>query len=235
MSDFLLIHGSCHGAWCWRDVVPALAAHGHGVRAIDLPGHGDDRTPAADITLDACRDAILAAATPETILVGHSWGGIPIGVAAEAAPVKALVFLCAYVPQNGQSMSDVRKAAPSQPILPAVVRGGDGLTYTVDPGKGADLFYGDCPEAARAYALPRLCPQAIAPQVAPAALGPRYDATPKRYIRCANDRTIPPEYQSTMTAGWPAEHVHHMATGHSPFFAAPQALADLLHTLSQEF
>lgn len=234
MSEFLLIHGSCHGAWCWRDVIPALSALGHSVRAIDLPGHGDDTTPAAEITLDACRDAICAAATPQTILVGHSWGGIPIGVAAEAAPVKALVFLCAYVPQNSLSMSDLRKAAPRQPILSAVVKGEDGLTYTVDAEKGADLFYGDCPEEARAYALPRLCPQAIAPQVTPATLGDRYAATPKRYIRCANDQTIPPEYQLTMTADWPAEHVHHMQTGHSPFFAAPQALADLLHALAQE-
>ena len=41
MADFLLIHGSGHGAWAWRDVLPRLRALGHEARAIDLPGHGD--------------------------------------------------------------------------------------------------------------------------------------------------------------------------------------------------
>ena len=31
MAEYLLIHGSCHGAWCWRDVIPALEALGHAV------------------------------------------------------------------------------------------------------------------------------------------------------------------------------------------------------------
>ena len=39
MARFLLIHGSCHGAWCWRDLLPELAARGHEARAIDLPFH----------------------------------------------------------------------------------------------------------------------------------------------------------------------------------------------------
>jgi len=216
-------------------VIPALEALGHEARAIDLPGHGEDKTPADQITLDACRAAICAAAGPQTILVGHSWGGVPIGVAAEAMDLRGLVFLCAYVPRDGLSMSDLRKGAPRQPILSAVIKGEDGLTYTVDPEQGAALFYNDCAPEAVAYALPRLCPQAIAPQVTPSALGARYAATPKRYIRCANDQTIPPEYQLEMTADWPAEHVHHMQTGHSPFLAAPGQLAALLSRIAGEF
>ena len=92
--------------------IPALEALGHEARAIDLPGHGEDKTPADQITLDACRAAICAAAGPQTILVGHSWGGVPIGVAAEAMDLRGLVFLCAYVPRDGLSMSDLRKALP---------------------------------------------------------------------------------------------------------------------------
>ena len=36
MAAFLLVHGSCHGAWCWRDVIPALDGLGHSARAVDL-------------------------------------------------------------------------------------------------------------------------------------------------------------------------------------------------------
>ena len=37
MARFLLIHGSCHGAWCWRDLLGELANLGHDAHAIDLP------------------------------------------------------------------------------------------------------------------------------------------------------------------------------------------------------
>ncbi|WP_238379741.1 alpha/beta fold hydrolase [Celeribacter ethanolicus] len=56
----LLIHGSAHGAWCWRDLLAELHARGLKARALDLPSHGADRTPYDEIGLDSYRDAILA-------------------------------------------------------------------------------------------------------------------------------------------------------------------------------
>ncbi|MEZ5867275.1 MAG: alpha/beta fold hydrolase [Defluviimonas denitrificans] len=85
MAEFLLIHGSCHGAWCWRDLIPALAALGHTARAIDLPAHGADTTPATEATLDLYADRILAAIDGPVTLVGHSAAGYPITLAAERA------------------------------------------------------------------------------------------------------------------------------------------------------
>src|SRR5688572_19586009 len=100
MASFLLIHGSCHGAWCWRDLLPELAARGHHARAIDLPGHGQDRTPVAQITLDSYVGAVLAAIDTPPILVGHSLGGITLTATAERAPerITRLVYLCAWLP-----------------------------------------------------------------------------------------------------------------------------------------
>ena len=112
MASFLLIHGASHGAWCWRDLIPELAALGHEARAIDLPGHGDDPTPRETVTLDSYREAILAELRAGDILVGHSMGGYPITAAAEAEPdrVRALVYLCAYIPAPGRSLASLRKA-----------------------------------------------------------------------------------------------------------------------------
>ena len=45
MSQFLLVHGAFHGAWCWRKTVAELERRGHRAKAIDLPGQGEDRTP----------------------------------------------------------------------------------------------------------------------------------------------------------------------------------------------
>jgi pimeloyl-ACP methyl ester carboxylesterase len=105
MWTYVLIHGAWHGGWCWRKVVPLLEAKGHRALAPDLPGHGNDGTPAASVTLKSYADRIceIARAEPEqVILVGHSMGGIAITQAAENCPKKigALVYLCAFLPRN---------------------------------------------------------------------------------------------------------------------------------------
>ncbi|SDW56932.1 alpha/beta fold hydrolase [Roseicitreum antarcticum] len=233
MAEFLLIHGSCHGAWCWRDVLPHLHALGHGARAIDLPAHGADTTPLEDVTLDLYARAIVAAmetAPAPVVLVGHSMAGYPISAAAELAPalIQKLVYLCAYVPVSGHSLVQMRQAAPAQPLLEAIRKTPDGLAFTIDPAQAEAKFYHDCPPEAVAYAIARLGPQPILPQATPLRLGAAYASVPRHYIRCTDDRTIPPEYQVTMTRDWPQEDVSALDTSHSPFFTAPQALADRL-------
>lgn len=227
MADVLLIHGSCHGAWCWRDLVPALAALGHTARAIDLPGHGADRTPAAEVTLERYARAILDAIDTPVTLVGHSMAGFPITLAAQMAPEKVarLVYLCAYVPVAGMSLADMRRAGPSQPLLEAIEMAPDRLTFGIRPDMAEAKFYHDCPPGTLDFALANLCPQPVAPQATPIAALDRWAGVEKHYILCEEDRTIPPAYQATMSAGFPPGHVTRMATSHSPFFADPAGLA----------
>jgi len=239
MADFLLVHGSCHGAWCWRDLIPALTARGHTARAIDLPGHGpghgQDTTPYAEVTLEGYANAILAAIDTPVMLVGHSMAGFPISLTAEMAPhkVERLIYLCAYAAQDGRTLAEMRAEAPRQPMADAAIRTDDGLAFHVDLAKAPGLFYNDCPPDAVDYALPRLCLQAMAPQTTAIRLGAAYASVKRSYIRCDDDRTIPPEYQRTMTADWPEADVYAMPTGHSPFFADPDGLADLLTRIAK--
>lgn len=230
MSDFLLIHGSCHGAWCWRDVIPALQALGHTARAIDLPSHGADKTPLADVTLENCGQAVRDAISGPTVLVGHSWGGYPITAAAELDPthITRLVYLCAYTPWDGMSLADMRRQADRQPVLGAVEKSEDGISYTVKPDQQRALFYHDCPDDAVAFARANLCPQAIKPQETPLTVTDRSAQIPRSYIRCSNDQTIPPEFQTVMAGRFAPEDRHEMPTSHSPFFADPNGLAALL-------
>ncbi len=238
MARFLLIHGSCHGAWCWRDLLPLLRQAGHQAEAIDLPSHGQDRTPAAEVTLDLYARAIVAAARAmggPVVLVGHSMAGYPITAAAELAPetIERLVYLCAYPPAPGQSLADRRRAAARQPLLPHIRRTPDGLAWTVDPDRLAEVFYHDCPPGTVDYARAHLTPQPIRPQETVLALTERSAGLPRHYIRCTDDRTIPPEWQEAMTADWPAASVSTLPTGHSPFFAAPAMLAQSLIEIVQ--
>ncbi|MCB2116828.1 MAG: alpha/beta fold hydrolase [Rhodobacteraceae bacterium] len=233
MAEYLLIHGSCHGAWCWRDVIPALEALGHAARAIDLPAHGDDRTPAGEATLEGYAEAILAAIENPVTLVGHSAGGYPITLAAQMAPekIRRLIYLCAYAPAPGLSMIDMRRAGPRQTLKDVVHAAPDGVTYSFDLTKAPGLFYHDCPPEAAAYALPRLCPEPILPQstALPESGGQHPD---RHYITCDDDRVIPPEYQRDMALGFSPESRHGLPCGHSPFFTMPGALAALLSDLS---
>lgn len=224
MSDFLLIHGSCHGAWCWDDLIPHLQAAGHTARAIDLPSHGADTTPPGDVTLDLYARAIVDAIDTPVVLVGHSMAGYPITAAANLAPEKIsqLIYLCAYVPMPGKSLADMRRMAPSQPLLDAIEVDAERVTFSVKTAQAAEKFYHDVPHDRADWAVSQLCPQPILPQETP--LTAAHDL-PRHYIRCLDDRTIPPEFQVTMTADWPAETVTEMPTSHSPFLADPAGLA----------
>ncbi len=230
MGDILLVHGSCHGAWCWRDLSPELRALGHRVNAIDMPSHGSDPTLPSEVTLEMCRDAVLDASNASTIILGHSWGGYPISAAAEAAPeqMRGLIYLCAYVPQSGLSLIDMRKRAPRQLIGDAVEKSADGLSYSVLPDHVQDLFYHDCPPEIVTYALARLCPQAILPQNTPLTIGENFDRVPKAYIRTLDDHTVPTEYQEVMSECAIPDLRMTIDSSHSPFFSHPRQLAELI-------
>ena len=235
MPDILLIHGAAHGAWCWHRVLPALERLGHHARAIDLPGNGDDRTPAAQVTLDLYADAVLAATNGPTILVGHSMGGFPITAAAQRAPdrIAALIYLCAYLPRAGETLAEMRKAGPRQPLAGAFQIDATRTTFTFDPDQSPALFYHDCPPEDVALAKARLCPQPIRPQETPIPDTSRAESLPRFYIRCTDDRAIPPEYQETMSSPLPPDHIRTLPTSHSPFFSAPDALAALIDEIAR--
>lgn len=236
MAEFLLIHGSCHGAWCWHRVLPELAQLGHGARAIDLPSHGRDRTSPKDVTLESYARAILEALDRPMIVVGHSMAGYPITAAAELDPsrIQTLVYLCAYAPVSGLSLADMRRAGPRQPLLPAIRMTADRVSFSFDPAFADDLFYHDCDAQSRALARLCLCPQPVLPQETPLAVTAHSQGLPRHYIRCTEDRAIPPEYQSVMSAGFDAGNRHELPTSHSPFFSMPQALARMLDAIARK-
>ena len=226
----LLVHGSCHGAWCWRDVLPELAAMGIKAAALDLPGHGADTTPLSQVTLQAYARAILDAAARlpgPVILVGHSMAGYPITAAACAEPmqVAGLVYLCAYRPQDGMSLVDMRRAGPSQPLLPAIRQHDEGPSFSFDDAYLERLFYHDCPPGTVDFARAHLTRQAIAPQATPLSWTPQARALAQHYIICTQDRVIPPAYQAQMAQGLPPSHIRAIESSHSPFFSMPKALA----------
>lgn len=234
MSCFVLVHGAWHGAWCWRALAAALRAAGHTVHAPDLPGHGEDATPAEAVTLAAYTDrvvAVLDACEAAAVLVGHSMGGMVISAAAEQRPehVAGLVYVSALLPVAGESLRDVETLNPA-PVLGEhlIIDEARGLAE-VQPEALRELFYHDCSEAHYQYARARLVPQPTAPLLAPLALSEAgFGRVPKAYVECTEDRALCPAFQRLMQARYPAMRAASLASSHSPFFSMPGALAACL-------
>jgi len=237
MSTIYLIHGGFHGGWCWEQLIPLLEAAGHRVVAPDLPGMGEDPTPLGEVTLALCADSVAAriAAEPEPVLlVGHSMGGITISEVAERVPDRllGLVYLAARLIPGGQSMADGFKAAhPAGPVLSA-----DGLSISYDPAHVADTFYNTTPADVVATILPRMGPQPIAPTRTPqTTTAERYGRVPRAYIECTEDHSNPLPSQRAMQAALPCDPVVTMPTDHSPFYSAPEQLAEHLTGIAEAF
>jgi pimeloyl-ACP methyl ester carboxylesterase len=238
MSTFVLIHGAWHGAWCWEKVVPLLEAEGHRVVEPDLPGHGNDTTPLSEVTLQGYADRIcqiLEAQTEPVILVGHSMGGMAITQAAEVCPerIDALVYLCAFLPSNGESLQYWAEQMGESLVAPNMILAEDQDSVTVSDKFIIEAFYGDCGPKEAALAKSRLQPQAVAPIVTPVSTSEEnFERVKRHYIECLQDRAIPIGMQRAMQEAQPCQSVLSMNTSHSPFLSAPKVLAACFLSLS---
>ncbi|XP_057961907.1 methyl jasmonate esterase 1-like [Malania oleifera] len=107
-KHFVLVHGACHGAWCWYKVATLLRAAGHRVTALDMAASGvhpkrlDQLRLVSDHyePLRELLDSLPVLPEERVILVGHSKGGATISVAMERFPQKiaVAVFVAAIMP-----------------------------------------------------------------------------------------------------------------------------------------
>lgn len=238
MSTFILIHGAWHGAWCWHKVAALLEDSGHTVLAPDLPALGIDRTPLHSASLQGYADRVcesLDACGEAAYLVGHSMGGIAITQAAEAMPhkVKTLVYLTAFLLPSGRSLIEEAQTDVTAQVLPNLVFAPDKSWAIVKPEAMRAVFYADCSAADIALARSLLVPQAAAPFIAPVqTTAGRWGSIPRVYIECTEDRAISLAAQRSMYRQLPCQRIYSMASSHSPFLSAPEALCQHLLSLA---
>jgi pimeloyl-ACP methyl ester carboxylesterase len=229
-KSILLVHGACHGAWCWNLLVPVLTSRGHRVKAIDLPGRAGNGRPGWGPTLRSYSQAVADAAAAmdgPVVAVGHSMGGQMISGAAEIAPesFERLVMLSAFLPVSGDSIASLSAhnqdtALPSATAV-SLIRGQ--LRILADAA--APVFYGDCTAAMVAWATARLSPESVRPSMAKITLTDgRFGSVPRSYIRLAQDRAITPSFQDWMLSRQPCERTITLEASHSPFLSMPDEL-----------
>ncbi|OMP02110.1 putative Polyneuridine-aldehyde esterase precursor [Corchorus olitorius] len=106
-KHFVLVHGLCHGAWCWYKLKPQLESAGHKVTVLDLAASGINmKTFGHDVPTfnDYTRPLLgfLASLNEQAILVGHSFGGMSLALAMDLFPhkISVAVFLTAFMPDT---------------------------------------------------------------------------------------------------------------------------------------
>ncbi len=238
MATFVLVHGACHGGWCWEKVKPLLEQHGHEVCTPDLPGLGRDPTPPANVTLADNVEKIsrlLDRQEEPVIMVGHSLGGVTISQVAEARrrKLRALVYVCGLLPPSGKCGRDMTALEPDALFRRSREVSSDGMTYTFARTKLPALFYEDVSAEDRYRAIERLRPQPLAISNTPVTLTEeRFGSVPRWYIECVHDNAIRVGLQRQMVKMTPCK-VLTLECGHTPFYSKPEELAEHLETVAR--
>jgi len=232
-ATFVLVHGAWCGGWCYARVAALLRARGHTVFTPTLTGQGERAhlisgainlsTHIADV-LGVFRCEQLS----DVVLAGHSYGGMVITAVADriAEKIKALAYLDAFIPEDGQSLFDINIAANSQRFL-ATAGANGGLAVPAPP---AAYFGVNAADAATVDALATPFPLGCFTEKAK--LSGAYRLVKKHLY--LHGTVLPREspfqvfYQRALADGWSA---HALACGHHVMLDRPEETARLLETM----
>jgi len=142
MSTFVLVHGAWHGSWCWKRVRKALKDQGHEVFTPTLTGLADRShllSPAVnlDTHIEDVVNLIRWEHLTDVILCGHSYGGCVISGVADRVPdrIRSLVYLDAFVLEDGESLHDLLPESQRQQQIDGVKNAGEGWKVPPIPGE----------------------------------------------------------------------------------------------------
>ena len=228
-KTFILVHGAWHGGWAWRHVVDRLRARGRIVFAPTLTGLGERAhllRPGIDLSLHIADvlGVIKYERLRNFVLVGHSYGGCVISGIAEAVPdaVHAMVFVDAFIPDNGDSTLDL-----VQPALQEVIRGALARGEITVPVRDAAAFKVN--EKDRAWVDSLATPQPIATMTEKLMLtGARERIAKKTYIRASGYPNVSFEKAHARTKADPSWRTYEVPCGHDVMIDEPEHLTEIL-------
>jgi pimeloyl-ACP methyl ester carboxylesterase len=215
----VLVHGAWADASCWNGVITQLHTAGYTVYAPPNPLRG--------LASDAATIATFVKSIPgPVILVGHSYGGAVISVASPSNPnAKALVYVDAFVPDEGESPLSLLASGPPPPddVFTPVpfATGGDADLYFTPKYYGA-VFASDVPAAMSAIMAVTQRPLTASAlnEKAPSAEG--WKTIPSWYVVGDADLVIPPALQLMMAQRAKAQ-ITHVDGSHPSMIQHPEA------------
>ncbi|KAL0741824.1 hypothetical protein Bca4012_083337 [Brassica carinata] len=253
---FVLVHGVCHGAWCWYKIIPPLQAAGHSVVAVDLAASGISTIKVEEIqSLEDYSKPLLEVLSSDddeeqVIIVAHSMGGIPAALAADMFPRKiaCIVFLTATMPDTKNPPSyPFEKACKSLQFVPSLTQ--EELldivfrSYDTHVPPLRTVVFGPKFMAKNLYQLSPVQDLELAkllvrenPALSTDNLSGTkpfteqgYGSVPRVYIICGEDNQIPEESQRLMISNFPPNEVIEIkGADHMAMFSKSQELSTCL-------
>ncbi|MER6711126.1 alpha/beta fold hydrolase [Streptomyces sp. NPDC000877] len=226
MTDFVLVAGAWLGAWAWDEVAAGLRGAGHDVHALTLSGLAEKQGVAAGLETHVrdIVDEVERLGPRDVVLVGHSYAGIPVGLAAERIGdrLRRVVFVDANVPVDGESFLS---GWPSEGVRRSIAEH-DGFWPPLGPDDCAGQGLTD-EQIARFVAGSTPHPGATLTE--PARLERSLADFPATYVKCLldGDEPLPAVAALLKSDRW---ELVEMATGHWPMFSQPRELAGVLHS-----
>jgi pimeloyl-ACP methyl ester carboxylesterase len=228
-ATFLVCHGAWSAGWAWKKMHPLMTAAGHRLVTPSYTGLGERAhlaNPSIDLEthIQDILNVIKYEDLRDIVLIGHSYGGmVATGVADRARDrINQLIYLDAFVPQQGQCLLDFLSGFERQRML-QLAKSGDGWRVPPNPTPP------DTPPADVEWLTPRRVNMPIRCFESPLKLHGGELALPRSYIYATRvapaDAFGPFAARARSDSGW---RYHEIAASHSPHVTAPEALMELL-------
>ncbi|WP_295994895.1 alpha/beta hydrolase [Rugamonas sp.] len=222
-TTVVLVHGAFDDGSSWDKVIPLLQAKGLKVVAVQNP-----LTSLEDDV--AATQRVVDAQTGKVVLVGHSWGGAVITQAGTSDKIKALVYVAAFAPSEGDVIGSIGKDYPTPPG--SITLQADAAGYLSLPAASVKLnFAQDLPAAAAnliAVTQGPINSKAFGTPITVAA----WKNKPNYFIVSAKDRMISPDLELAMAKKIGATTTT-LQTSHVPMLSQPKAVADVIIAAAQ--
>jgi pimeloyl-ACP methyl ester carboxylesterase len=218
VKNVVLVHGGFVDGSGWQGVYDTLKKDGYVVSIVQNP----TISLADDV---AVTKRTLAAQDGPVILVGHSYGGVVITEAGNDAKVAGLVYIAAFAPDTGESVSSLIQNPPPGAPVPPILPPQDGFLF-LDRTKFRESFAADVSAAAAAFMADSQVPWGLE-ALNGAVTHPAWKTKPSWYLVSTDDKMIPPDAQRAMSkrAG---STVTEVKGSHAVYVSQPKAVADLI-------
>src|SRR5215469_4787944 len=216
-----------HGAWAdgssWSKIIRSIAADG--IRAVAPP------LPLTSFQDDvAALDRALERVSGPVVLAGHAYAGAVIG-ATRSEKVKALVYVAALAPDEGETVADVFYRTEPHPMAPKLTPDAHGLIWLPEEAFAAAFApNGSAEEQAVLFAVQR--PIAV-PCISTKVRHPLWRDRPSWYLVAEQDRMIIRENQRFMAERMNAR-MHSHPVDHTPILTAPSCVVDIICEAASE-
>lgn len=242
MENFVIIPGAWESAWGYNRVCSLLEAEGHKTYPLDMPGHGQDKTPPLGMSLNSYVEKVckeIEKIGEPVILMAHSMGGAVMTEVASKIPnsLKCIVYLASFILQDGETIYDKQEVS-TQYFIDHPEFG----TYSTDNWDTSLCTeeawkrggYNTCTDEECHESYLHISAEKLEVFETPVHRSAAFESVPRYYIHTLQDVAIPMERQRKMVEHSPCKKVYSIDACHAVYMSNPKKVADTLLDIASD-